>query len=59
MTSYTLNGQVQTLAYDAAGRITGVTDGGNVANNRTYGYDELDRLTSEQLSVPRTGKTSS
>jgi len=48
MTSYTLNGQVQTVSYDAASRITGVTDGGNRANNRTYGYDELDRLTSEQ-----------
>lgn len=48
MTSYTLNGQVQTLSYDAASRITGVNDGGNIANNRSYGYDELDRLTSEQ-----------
>jgi YD repeat-containing protein len=48
MTSYTLNGQVQTVTWDAASRVTGVTDGGDAANNRTYGYDALDRLTSEQ-----------
>lgn len=46
---------MQTLAYDATSRITGVTDGGNAANNRHYGYDELDRLTSEQRAQQSLG----
>lgn len=39
---------MQPLSYDAASRITGVADAGNAANTRTYGYDQLDRITSEQ-----------
>jgi RHS repeat-associated protein len=36
-------GDVLTLAYDAAGRITGITE--TLANSKTFGYDALDRLT--------------
>jgi YD repeat-containing protein len=48
MASFTLNGVVQTVSYDAASRLTGIADAGNANNSRTYGYDQLDRLTSEQ-----------
>lgn len=44
--SYTLNGKVQTLQYDAAGRLSGIEDSGAVANNVMYGYDVVNRLTS-------------
>ncbi|KQZ43135.1 RHS repeat protein [Duganella sp. Root1480D1] len=57
MTSYTLNGQVQTVTYDPASRITGITDAGNSANNRTYGYDQLDRITIEQRPQRSLGYT--
>lgn len=45
-TGYTLNNQPQMLSYDAASRITAISDAGNSANNASYGYDLLDRLTS-------------
>lgn len=57
MASFTLNGAVQTVSYDAASRLTGVADAGNAANSRTYGYDQLDRLTSEQYPNSSRGYT--
>lgn len=30
--------------YDGAGNLTGVTDSSDAGNNRTYGYDDIDRL---------------
>jgi YD repeat-containing protein len=56
MMSYTLNGQVQTVSYDAASRLTGVSDAAGGAS-RSYGYDELDRLTSEQRAQSSLGYT--
>jgi YD repeat-containing protein len=55
VTSYSLNGAVQTLSYDAASRLTGVSDKALPANDRTYGYDELNRLTSEQRATSTLG----
>jgi len=46
MTGYTLNGELHGLNYDGASNIVSTTDGGNPANNTTYGYDALNRLTS-------------
>lgn len=46
VSSYTLNGKVQTLKYDAAGRLSGIDDAGTTANSITYGYDIESRLTS-------------
>jgi YD repeat-containing protein len=34
------------VVYDTAGRITGLTDPVNTANNQTYSYDAPDRVTS-------------
>ena len=34
------------ISYDAASRITAIGDATNPAAAHTYGYDELDRLTS-------------
>lgn len=47
--SYTLGGTAFQLAFDAASRITGITESGNPSNANTYGYDALDRLTSAVL----------
>jgi RHS repeat-associated protein len=53
--SYDLNGRLKTypaqlatrtLSYDAAGRITAITDNTTPSLNSTFGYDNLDRLTS-------------
>jgi YD repeat-containing protein len=46
--SYTLGSTSFAIAYDAASRITGI--GAN-----TYGYDDLDRITSEVLSSSNYG----
>lgn len=46
ISSYTLNGQAQAVSYDAANRITAINDASTAANNSSYGYDVLDRLTS-------------
>jgi len=43
---YTLGDESYRLSYDAASRINGIAQLGNSANDRTYGYDSLDRLTS-------------
>ena len=44
--SYTLNGKVNTLGYDAASQITSVTDPRYPTLPASYGYDPLSRLTS-------------
>ena len=51
LTGYTLNNQMQTVSYDKSSRITAISDAGNAANNATYGYDALDRLTSYLTSI--------
>ncbi|MEO8187618.1 MAG: RHS repeat-associated core domain-containing protein, partial [Burkholderiaceae bacterium] len=43
--TYTLNAVTYTIAWDAANRITGITSS-QTATNRTFGYDNLDRITS-------------
>ena len=50
--TYTLAGVTYTLAWDAANRITGITSS-QTATNRTFGYDNLDRIT----SFTTTGRT--
>jgi YD repeat-containing protein len=47
--SYSLGTQIFALGYDAASRISFLTDTGNAQNSNTYGYDFLDRLTSAVL----------
>jgi YD repeat-containing protein len=47
--SYNLGAQSFALGYDAASRISFLTDTGNPVNSNTYGYDLLDRLTSTVL----------
>ena len=48
-TDYSLGSNLWQLGYDAAGRISYQTDTGNAANTVTYGYDNLNRLTSVVL----------
>ena len=47
--SYSLGSSQFALGYDAASRIVFISDVGNPANSNTYGYDNLDRLTSAVL----------
>ncbi len=47
------SGGLKTYTYDDAFRITGITDITNAALSWTYGYDDLDRLT----SASKTGTT--
>jgi len=47
--SYSLGTQTFAIGYDAASRISFITDTANAANANTYGYDALDRLTSAVL----------
>jgi RHS repeat-associated protein len=47
--SYSLGSQIFALGYDAAGRIAFIVDAANPVNANTYGYDNLDRLTSAVL----------
>jgi YD repeat-containing protein len=42
--SYNLGAQNFAIGYDAASRISFITDAANAANTNTYGYDNLDRL---------------
>jgi YD repeat-containing protein len=44
-----LGGSAFAIAFDAASRITGITETGNPSNANAYGYDALDRLTSAVL----------
>jgi YD repeat-containing protein len=46
LASYTLGTKTVNLSYDLASRIIAATDASNANNNKTYGYDNLDRLTS-------------
>lgn len=46
VSSYTLGTQTMAVGYDLASRITSLNQAGTTANNNTYGYDVLDRLTS-------------
>jgi len=51
--SYTQGTQNFAIGFDAASRISFISDAANPANTNTYGYDALDRLTSAVLpSVP-------
>jgi RHS repeat-associated protein len=49
ISSYVLGSQSFAIGYDAASRISFITDIGNPANSNTYGYDNLDRLTAAVL----------
>jgi YD repeat-containing protein len=46
LSGFTLSSQAMTIGYDAASRITAISDAGNAANGTTYGYDPVDRLNS-------------
>ena len=52
-----LGGVGYTLGYDAAGRIGFISETSNLPNPNTYGYDELDRLTSATLAASVYGYT--
>jgi YD repeat-containing protein len=47
--SYSLGAQSYGIGYDAASRISFISELGNPPNSNTYGYDALDRLTSAVL----------
>jgi YD repeat-containing protein len=47
--TYTLGGTAYTIGYDAASRIAFITETANPPNTNTYGYDNVDRLTSATL----------
>ena len=55
--TYTLAGVGYTLGYDAASRIGFITETSNPPNTNTYGYDDLDRLTSATLPATVYGYT--
>jgi YD repeat-containing protein len=55
--TYTLAGTGYTVGYDAASRITFITETANPPNTNTYGYDALDRLTSATLPATVYGYT--
>jgi len=44
ISTYTLGTQTFALGYDAASRISFITENANPANTNTYSYDNLDRL---------------
>jgi RHS repeat-associated protein len=47
--SYSLGAQSYGIGYDAASRISFISELGNPPNSNTYGYDALDRLTQAVL----------
>ncbi len=47
--SYTLGAQTFAIGYDAASRVSFISDAANPANANTYGYDAMDRLTSAAI----------
>jgi YD repeat-containing protein len=53
ITSHTLGNGVQTIAWDAASRITAIGNGVNPAASHQYGYDRLDRLTQDIGALTR------
>ncbi len=55
--SYTLGTQSFAIGYDAASRISFISDVGNPPNSNTYGYDDFDRLTSAVLPATPYGYT--
>lgn len=55
LTGYPLGADLRTVAYDDAGRITGLTHFPATTQNQTYGYDNLDRLV--QAVLPTTTRT--
>jgi YD repeat-containing protein len=42
--SYSLNGKLQSIGYDAASQISFIADSQNLANTANYGYDAMSRL---------------
>ncbi len=44
--SYSLNGKLQSIGYDAASQISFIADPQNLANTANYGYDPMSRLNS-------------
>ncbi|MDC8445886.1 MAG: hypothetical protein LV471_08200, partial [Nitrosomonas sp.] len=50
LTQHPLGADTQTLTYDSASRIVGITHT-NPVNNRNYAYDALDRLTNQSDST--------
>ena len=55
--SYSLGSQSFAIGYDDASRISFISETGNPPNSNTYGYDELDRLTSASLPTTQYGYT--
>ena len=55
--SYTLGTQSFAIGYDAASRIEFISEVGNPGNSNTYGYDNLDRLTSAVVPATPYGYT--
>ena len=53
--SYSLGAANYGIGFDAASRVTGITETGNPANANTYAYDALDRLTSAVLPTSSFG----
>jgi len=53
--SYTLGTQAFAIGYDNASRISFISETGNPPNSNTYGYDNLDRLTSAITPVTSYG----
>lgn len=52
-TTGTITGGTDTRTYDDAGRLTDIaTQYGTTTAHRTFTYDDLDRLTSDQLKAP-------
>lgn len=52
-TTDTITGGTDTRTYDDAGRLTDIaTQHATTTAHRTYGYDDLDRPTSDQLKAP-------
>ena len=57
ITAISAPGSMESLSYDDASRISGVTNTASGASNWTYGYDVLDRLTSASSSSITDGWT--
>jgi YD repeat-containing protein len=55
ITSYSLGAQSYGIGYDAASRISFISELGNPPNSNTYGYDALDRLTSTAVPASTYG----
>jgi YD repeat-containing protein len=51
LASYNLSSQTMAISYDAASRITSISNAADVSSATNYGYDMLDRLTSVQAPI--------